>query len=133
MSQIRNNILPTTFQPTIGSIPMDIQTTNQAAISEVAHRPFAYTTQLNNLKRRKAPFQNYFDCKACSKRYSNVENLKKHIESAHEMKMTRRDVAKSHVAPVHDKKKPRKCEAILENSQICDYVFNQKDDMFIKP
>ena len=124
MTQIRDKILPTTLQP-IGSVPLDIQTT--------IHKSFANTTQLNDFKRRKAPFQNYFECKACSKSYSNVENLKKHIESAHEMKMTRRDVAKSHVAPVHDKKKPRKCEAILENSQICDYVFNQKDDMFIKP
>ena len=128
MSQIRNNILPT-FQPTIGSIPMDIQTTNQAAISEVAHRPFAYTTQLNNLKRRKAPFQNYLECKACSKSYSNVENLKKHIESVHEKKMTRHDVVKSHVAPVHDKNKLHKCEAVLENSQICAYVFNKEDDV----
>ena len=133
MTQIRNKILPITVQP-IGSVPLDIQTTNLAAAnSEVARKPFADTTQLNNFKRRKAPFQNYFECKACSKSYSNVENLKKHIESVHEMKMTRHDVAKSHVAPVHDKKKPRKCEAILENSQICDYVFNQKDDMFIKP
>ena len=142
MTQIRNKILPTTVQP-IGSVPLDIQTTNLAAAnSEVARKPFADTTQLNNFKRRKAPFQNYFECKACSKSYSNVENLKKHIESAHEMKMTRHDVAKSHVAPVHDKKKTHKCEAILENSQICNYFFNQKDDMinhlisahgFIKP
>ena len=128
MSQICNNILPTTVQP-IGSIPLDIRTTNQAAISEVAHKPFAYTTQLNNLKRRKAPFQNYFDCKACSKRYSNVENLKKHIESVHEKKMTRHDVVKSHVAPIHDKNKLHKCEAVLENSQICAYVFNKEDDV----
>ena len=90
--QICNNILPATLQP-IGSIPLDIQTTNQEAVSEVAHKPFAYTTQLNNLK---APFQNYFDCKACSKRYSNVENLKRHIESVHDKKMTLNDVANSH-------------------------------------
>ena len=141
MTQIRNKILPITVQP-IGSVPLDIQTKNLTANSEVARKPFADTTQLNNFKRRKAPFQNYFECKACSKSYSNVENMKKHIESVHEMKMTHHDVAKSHVAPVHDKKKPHKCEAILENSQICGYVFNQKDDMinhlilahgFIKP
>ena len=55
--------------------------------------------------------------------------LKKHIESVHEMKMTRHDVAMSHVAPVHDKKKQHKCEAKLENSQICGYVFNQQVDL----
>ena len=58
-----------------------------------------------------------------------MENLKKHIESVHEKEMTRHDVFNSHVAPVHVEKKPHKCEAILENSQICDYVFNQKDDL----
>ena len=121
MTQVRNQILPKTIQP-IGSVGSDIQTS--------IHKPFADTTQLNNLKRRRAPFQTYFDCKACSKSYSCVENLKKHIESVHEKKMTRHDVVKSHVASVQDeKKKPYKCETKLENSQICDYVFNQKDDL----
>ena len=41
MTQIRNKILPTTVRP-IGSV-----TTNLAANSEVAHKPFADTTQLN--------------------------------------------------------------------------------------
>ena len=119
MKQVHNKILP------IGSVPLlDIQTTIQAAICEVAHKPFADTTQLNNLKRRKAPFQNYFECKACSKSYSCVENLKKHIESVHEKKMTHDDVVKSHF-----EKKPYKCDTKLENSQICDYVFNQKNDL----
>ena len=107
MKQVHNKILP------IGSVPLEIQTTIQAAISEVTLKPFADTTQLNNLKRRKAPFQNYFDCKACSNSYSCVENLKKHIESVHEKKMTHYDVVKSHV-----EKKPYKCETKLENSLI---------------
>ena len=114
--------MPTAIQPT-ESVPMEIQTTIQAAISEdTRQKSFADTTQLNNFKedpneiiilneirtRPPPPFQ----CSICFTFFSDPENLNRHIESVHEKPMTR-NVFESHVASVHEKKK-----LFVENGQL---------------